>query len=82
MAKCLLIVTVVASMAIACVSGPPVTDKWVSKRETAGEAELMQRVSIDVPVALHRRIKAQCALRGTKMTEEIRALLESHFPEK
>jgi len=41
----------------------------------------MKRLTIDVPGSLHARIKAQCAMRGVKMADEVRALLEKHFPE-
>jgi hypothetical protein len=39
----------------------------------------MKRLTIDIPAALHGRIKAQCALRGIKMADEIRVLLDRHF---
>lgn len=61
-------------------------DKWVDSRSTPNtekernDQEPMKRLTIDVPDTLHRRIKAQCANRGVKMNEEIRALLEQHFP--
>jgi len=55
----------------------PKADAWVQSRK----AEPMKRLTIDVPANLHGRIKAQCALRGTKMADEVRALLEQHFPE-
>lgn len=58
----------------------PVED-WVSSREVSDEeAEEMKRLTLDVPANLHKRIKAQCASRGQKMVEEIRELLEKHFP--
>lgn len=34
-----------------------------------------KRLTVDVPVELHRAIKSQCALRGTKIANEIRELL-------
>lgn len=43
------------------------------------ESVPMKRFTVDVPESLHRRIKAQCAMRGTKMADEIRALLEKHY---
>jgi len=39
----------------------------------------MKRLTIDVPSGLHARIKSQCALRGVKMADEVRELLEKHF---
>lgn len=74
---------------------PPVTtpDDWVAHRTTAAPerppeetaaaeppAEPMKRFTIDVSAVLHRRIKAQCATRGTKMADVIRDLLEREFP--
>ena len=42
--------------------------------------EAMKRFTIDVPVDLHRRIKMQCAMRGSKMADVLRELLEKEFP--
>ena len=42
--------------------------------------EEMKRFTIDVPVELHRRIKTQCAMRGSKMADELREILEREFP--
>jgi len=39
----------------------------------------LKRLTIDIPEELHARIKSQCALRRTKMADEIRVLLETHF---
>lgn len=51
-----------------------------SRTPEAGSGERLKRLTIDVPLSLHVRIKAQCALRGTKMADEIRRLLEERFP--
>ncbi len=53
----------------------PKADEWVKNRET----ESMKRLTIDVPASLHARIKSQCAIRGAKMADEVRELLEKHF---
>ena len=50
-------------------------DDWVNRRDV----EAMKRLTIDVSTSLHARIKSQCALRGVKMADEIRELLEKHF---
>jgi hypothetical protein len=42
-------------------------------------AEPMKRFTIDVPLSLHRRIKTQCAMRGDKMADVIREMLEREF---
>lgn len=55
-------------------------EQWVDSGKT--EAGGMKRFTIDVPAELHRRIKLQCAAQGLKMADEIRALLEKHFPPK
>ena len=58
-------------------------DDWVESRKTEAPAkaeEVMKRLTFDVSEALHRRIKTQCAGKGVKMTDELRALLEKHFP--
>ncbi len=53
-------------------------DKWVENRDR----EPTKRLTIDVPASLHARIKATCALRGEKMAEAIREILEEQFPER
>ena len=55
-------------------SRPPGSpDQWVS-----GEAT--KRLTIDIPLSLHQRVKSQCALKGEKMADVVRELLERHFP--
>lgn len=34
-----------------------------------------KRLTIDITASLHRTIKSQCALRGTKIADEVRELL-------
>lgn len=51
----------------------PAADAWVESRST--EPEPMKRLTIDIPEALHRAIKAACAMRGTKIADEVRELL-------
>jgi hypothetical protein len=65
----------------------PVTtpDDWIrGGREASGTApakgETMKRFTIDVPLELHRRVKAACAQRGLKMADVLRELLEREFP--
>jgi hypothetical protein len=54
-------------------------DDWVEDRETKS-AEPMKRLTIDVPLGLHKRIKSQCAMQNLVMADEIRDLLERRFP--
>ena len=57
---------------------PPATaDEWVERRASEGT----KRLTLDIPASLHARIKSACALRGVKMVDEIRALLEERFKE-
>lgn len=50
-------------------------DTWVETRNLSGEQPPTKRLTIDIHAALHRAIKMQCAMRGTKVSEEIRELL-------
>lgn len=54
---------------------PAAADAWVESRSDGNEPEAMKRLTIDVPASLHRAIKAQCAMRGTKIADEVRELL-------
>ena len=56
-------------------------DKWVEHRKAPvpESSEPMKRLTIDVPLSLHRRLKISCAQRGHKMADEIRGLLEQHY---
>jgi hypothetical protein len=41
----------------------------------------MKRFTLDVPVCLHRRIKAVCAQRGLNTSSVLRDLPEREFPD-
>lgn len=58
-------------------------DDWVKNRVVPEDSKpvKMKRLTLDVSEDLHRRIKTSCANRGSKMADEIRALLEKHFSE-
>ena len=53
-------------------------DDWVNNRAAP---EGLKRLTFDVPESLHRRIKVACAQRGVKMSDDLRSLLEKHYPE-
>lgn len=55
-------------------------DNWVENRQPDAP-HATKRLTIDVSVTLHRRIKSQCALENLVMADEIRSLLERRFPE-
>lgn len=58
-------------------------DAWVESRVGEGaETEKtvkMKRLTIDIPEPLHRAIKSQCALRGTKIADEVREILQQKY---
>ena len=56
-------------------AAPPSVDAWIADRDTGGKPDSLKRLTIDIPESLHRAIKAQCAMRGTKMADEVRELL-------
>ena len=49
------------------------------RKSTAPPAEPMKRFTLDVPVCLHRRIKAVCAQRALNTSSVLRDLLEREF---
>ena len=60
-------------------------DAWVKNRDTSGtatEKEEMKRLTVDIPLSLHRRIKGDCGDKGLVMADEIRILLEKRWPPK
>jgi hypothetical protein len=56
------------------------SDAWVRDREMPCRSEPLKRFTIDVPIALHTRIKVACAARGSNMADVLRGLLEREFP--
>lgn len=56
-------------------------DRWVESRDPTA-SEPSKRLTIDVPVSLHKRIKSQCAIEEIHMADEIRKLLEQRFPKR
>lgn len=56
------------------VPAPASADAWVEHRQTE-QGEPMKRLTIDIPASLHRAIKSQCAMRGSKIADEVRELL-------
>ena len=55
-------------------------EDWVGSRKVAAEAEPTKRLTLDIPLELHGRIKSVCALKNQKMVEAITALLEKAYP--
>lgn len=62
-------------------SGPTSPDDWISDRSRSNEPT--KRLTIDVSLWLHQRVKSQCALNGENMADVVRELLEERFkPER
>ena len=40
----------------------------------------MKRLTLDVSLSLHKRVKSGCAQQGIKMADLIREFLEARFP--
>lgn len=60
----------------------PDIDLWVETRaieETKKVPEKMKRLTIDIPESLHKAVKSACALRGTKIADEVRDLLNDKY---
>ena len=72
--------SVAPANADAWVSGTPAEAEEHAKVKTA-PIEKMKRFTFDVPETLHRRIKTRCAEKGVDMADEMRHLLEEHFPQ-
>jgi hypothetical protein len=53
-------------------------DEWVGAEEQPAKPpkEPIARLTIDLPVELHARFKAACAMNRTKMLDEVRAFIE------
>jgi hypothetical protein len=71
-----------ADAAEAWINAPRSPEEAVRPVAAAVTEEPMKRLTIDIPESLHIRVKSQCAKRGTKMADEIRTLLEGHFPKE
>jgi hypothetical protein len=57
-------------------------DAWVENREIELAKEPMKRLTIDVPLSLHKRIKSQCVMQELVMADVIREMLEQRFPSR
>ncbi|PAU74062.1 hypothetical protein [Halomonas salipaludis] len=54
-------------------------DAWVGSRTQDAPKEPMKRLTIDIPAELHSKLKADCAMRGRKMADEVRDLLTEKY---
>lgn len=54
-------------------------DTWVDARTPEAPKEPMKRLTIDIPAELHSQLKADCAMKGRKMADEVRELLINKY---
>lgn len=54
-------------------------DEWVAGHTLS---EPTKRLTIDLPLSLHRRIKVQCATEDLVIADVVRDLLSKRFPEE
>jgi hypothetical protein len=62
--------------------GKPTTGRTANSPDEWVAGEPTKRLTIDIPLSLHQRVKSQCALEGANMAEVVRGLLEKRFPPK
>jgi predicted DNA binding CopG/RHH family protein len=70
-------------------TAPANVDEWVSSQGSnapdaaanppAAPEGKMKRLTLDIPEELHKAIKTQCAMRGTKITDELREMLAQKY---
>jgi hypothetical protein len=62
-------------------SGPTSPDDWISDRSRSNEPT--KRLTIDISLSLHQRVKSECVWNGENMADVVRELLEERFkPER
>ena len=49
-------------------------------KEPAADRKPTKRLTFDIAADLHKRIRMTCLDRGKDMAEELRRILEEHFP--
>lgn len=54
-------------------------DAWVNQNKVDGKDKSMKRLTVDIPESLHRQLKSDCAMRGTKIADEIRKMLANKY---
>lgn len=54
-------------------------DAWVGSRTQEAPKAPMKRLTIDIPAELHAQLKADCAMRGRKMADEVRDFLMEKY---
>ena len=59
-------------------STPATADAWVADKARAPEP--IKRLTIDIPLGLHRRVKAGCVRDEVYIADVVRDFLEERFP--
>ena len=54
----------------------------IGSRTDSWQSEPIKRLTIDIPLSLHQRVKSQCALQGENMADVVREFLLDRFGEK
>jgi hypothetical protein len=67
---------VLAKIIFIVIIAPPISEDIMKNPQAK-----MQRLCVEVPVALHTAMKVECARRRLKMTDVLRALIEHEFSE-
>lgn len=57
----------------------PSADQWVTGQAAK---EPIKRLTVDVPLSLHRRIKTQCVMEDLIIADVVRDLLDKRFPDE
>jgi hypothetical protein len=58
----------------------PSDDEFVKQRPTQSDpGEPLKRITVDVPLSLHTRVKIDCATRHTNMAAEIKGMIERRW---
>jgi hypothetical protein len=66
---------------VARIEPPPEAQNADQAEGKSAKPEAMKRLTIDIPMSLHKRVKSQCANQGTTIADVVRAFLERKFPE-
>lgn len=55
---------------------PASVDKWVEERKEPAKQVKARRLTVDIPIELHRRLKLSCVEQDRLMSEMVQELLE------
>jgi hypothetical protein len=60
----------------------PTDDEFVRQKPHDAPTEPLKRITVDVPISLHTRVKIDCAARHTNMATAIKEMIEQRWPTK